>query len=123
MRIPLGTVVFEEIAFRSVLPAMLDGRERQHVSWGSAALFGLWHVLPTLTTLDINGVSNRRTRIAAVAGGVGATAVAAGGFDMLRLRSSSVIAPMLAHWAANGVSYLLAAARASAAPVSSPSPS
>ncbi len=115
VRIPLGTVVLEEIAFRSVLPTVLDGPTREQVSWGSAGLFGLWHVLPTLTTLDINGVSNRRTRIAAVAGGVGVTAVAAVGFDMLRLRSASVLAPMLAHWAANGVSYLLAAKRGSAA--------
>jgi len=108
-------VVLEEIAFRSVLPAVLDGPEREQVSWRSAGLFGLWHVLPTLTTLDMNGISDRHTRAAAVTGGVGATAAAAVGFDMLRLRSASVIAPMLAHWAANGVSYHLAAKRVSTA--------
>lgn len=50
VRIPLGTVVLEEVAFRGVLPALFGGG--RHWRWGAvlgaAALFGLWHVYPAL---------------------------------------------------------------------------
>lgn len=113
VRIPLGTVLLEEVAFRSVLPALLDGSDRAGVSWRSGAMFGLWHVLPTLKTLEINGVVNSATRWRAVAGGVLATAVAGLMLDEVRLRSRSIIGPLLIHWAANAVSYTLAARRVS----------
>ena len=112
LRIPLGTVVLEEVAFRGVLPAMIDGSDRTHVSIATAAWFGLWHVLPTLNALDINGVSDRTARAAAVAGGVVGTVIAALAFDKLRLASGSVVAPMFAHWSANAVGYAVAAGRA-----------
>lgn len=50
VRIPLGTVLLEEVAFRGVLPALFGGGK--HWRWGAvlgaAALFGLWHVHPAL---------------------------------------------------------------------------
>ena len=47
--IPLGTVVFEEVAFRSVLWGMLEHERGAAVATVvSSALFGLWHVLPAL---------------------------------------------------------------------------
>lgn len=109
VRIPLGTVSLEELAFRSVLPVLLDGAQRERASVRSAALFGLWHIIPTLNTLDINGVSDPQSRRVAVVTGVVSTAVAGLIFDKLRLRSGSVVAPMLVHWSANAVSYLIAA--------------
>ncbi|MFD2417091.1 CPBP family glutamic-type intramembrane protease [Amycolatopsis pigmentata] len=55
VRIPLGTVLLEEVAFRGVLPALLGGGQRWR--WGpvlgAAGLFGLWHLLPSLA-LDHN---------------------------------------------------------------------
>ncbi|NND02074.1 MAG: CPBP family intramembrane metalloprotease [Acidimicrobiia bacterium] len=111
VRIPLGTVVLEEVAFRAVLPVLLDGIERSTPSVSSAVLFGLWHVLPTLNTLDINEVADPTSRVKAVGGGVGATAVVGWLFDWLRLRTGSVTAPMLVHWSANAVSYAIAAHR------------
>jgi membrane protease YdiL (CAAX protease family) len=49
IRIPLGTVLLEEIAFRGVLPALFGAGERWR--WGpvlgAAALFGLWHAFPS----------------------------------------------------------------------------
>lgn len=55
VRIPLGTVLLEEVAFRGVLPALLGGTRRWR--WGpvlgAAGLFGLWHLLPSLA-LDHN---------------------------------------------------------------------
>jgi membrane protease YdiL (CAAX protease family) len=50
VRIPLGTVLLEEVAFRGVLPALLGAGE--HWRWGpvlgASGLFGLWHLLPSL---------------------------------------------------------------------------
>lgn len=110
-RIPLGTVALEEVAFRSVLPALFDGPERTRVSIRSAALFGLWHVVPTLKTLDINGVTDRAARRNAVAAGVAATAVAGLALDWARIRGRSVVTPILVHWATNATAYALAARR------------
>ncbi|MCP3974236.1 MAG: CPBP family intramembrane metalloprotease [bacterium] len=111
VRIPFGTVALEEVAFRSVLPELLHGPSRSGPSLRSSALFGLWHILPTLNALDINEVADPATRRRAVAGGVAVTAVAGVVLDLLRLRSRSLVAPMLVHWSANAVSYALAARR------------
>ena len=47
--IPFGTVVLEEIAFRSVLWGMLARHQPQWaVLATTSVLFGLWHVLPAL---------------------------------------------------------------------------
>ncbi|GAA1956079.1 CPBP family intramembrane glutamic endopeptidase [Amycolatopsis minnesotensis] len=50
VRIPFGTVLVEEVAFRGVLPALFGGGERWR--WTpvlcASALFGLWHLLPSL---------------------------------------------------------------------------
>ena len=50
VRIPFGTVVVEEVAFRGVMPALFGGGERWR--WkavlAAAVLFGLWHALPSL---------------------------------------------------------------------------
>ncbi|WND15886.1 CPBP family intramembrane glutamic endopeptidase [Streptomyces violaceus] len=47
IRVPVGTVLLEEVAFRGVLWAMV--RRRRGTAWATAVsslLFGLWHVLP-----------------------------------------------------------------------------
>ena len=92
VRIPLGTVVLEEVAFRAVLPALLS-------PVAAAALFGLWHIAPTAKTLDVNGV--RRHRAAAVAGAVAVTAVVGLVLWELRAATGGLAAPALVHMAAN----------------------
>jgi membrane protease YdiL (CAAX protease family) len=92
VRIPLGTVVLEEVAFRVVLPALLSPA-------AAAGLFGLWHVAPTAKALDVNGV--RRRRAAAVAGAVAITAVIGLVLWQLRVATGGVAAPALVHVAAN----------------------
>ena len=111
VRIPFGTVVLEEVAFRSVLPELLNGPNRIGPSLRASALFGLWHILPTLNALDINGISDPPMRRRAVAGGVAITAVAGVALDVMRLRSRSVVAPIIIHWSSNAVSYAVAASR------------
>ena len=92
VRIPLGTVVLEEVAFRAVLPALLSPVV-------AAGLFGLWHIAPTAKALDVNGV--RRHRLAAVAGAVAVTAVVGLVLWQLRVATGGLAAPALAHVAAN----------------------
>lgn len=50
VRIPFGTVLVEEVAFRGVLPALFGGgaRWRWKPVLCASALFGLWHLLPSL---------------------------------------------------------------------------
>lgn len=92
VRIPLGTVVLEEVAFRAVLPALLS-------PVAAAGLFGLWHIAPAAKTLDANGV--RRHRVAAVAGAVAVTAGVGLVLWELRVATGGLAAPALVHMAAN----------------------
>ena len=114
VRLPFGTVLFEEIAFRAALWAMLCRR----MDWVSASLitallFGLWHILGSLDLHERNpGMSaSKRPRVAqalAVTGAVVNTAIGGLVFTGLRVVSGSLIAPMCFHWATNGWGYLFA---------------
>lgn len=112
VEVPFGTVLFEEIAFRGVLFAMLA--RRYGLIWaivGSALLFGLWHILPSIGTHEQNPAlgsvvgEGKRGNILAVLLSVLTTAVAGVLFAGLRVFSGSVLAPMGFHWATNGLGY------------------
>ncbi len=112
LEVPFGTVLLEEIAFRSVLFAMLA--RRYGLLWAlvvSSVLFGLWHILPSIGTHEANPAlgsvagQGLRGNIIAVALSVLTTTIAGGLFVGLRLISGSVLAPMGLHWATNGVGY------------------
>lgn len=105
IRIPLGTALFEEVAFRGVLLGML--MERMHTGRAavlSSVLFGLWHIIPTAALLDINKAGDFAAA-AVIVGGVVATAVAGLGFVWFRLRSGSLVAPIVVHAAINAAAY------------------
>ena len=108
IRIPVGTVVFEELAFRGVVLAVLC---RRHPSRATvvvnSALFGLWHIVPSLSTATANGVEGL-PRVGLMAGSVLATAVGGVLFCALRVRGRHVLAPAMLHLAVNDVGYLLA---------------
>jgi membrane protease YdiL (CAAX protease family) len=112
VRIPLGTVLWEEVAFRGVLLATL-GRllSRRGATAASAALFGLWHVRPTLAALSANDLAEGPlARAGAVLLACLGTAAAGVLFAQLRLRSGSLLAPALLHLATNSLGVLAAAA-------------
>lgn len=115
IRIPLGTVLLEEIAFRSVLPGLIA--VRHGVLRGSVAaslLFGLWHVLPALNINEVNPIardvfgSGVGGRAAAVAFAVVGTMLAGLWLCLVRYRARSILASMMAHVATNSIGFTIA---------------
>jgi membrane protease YdiL (CAAX protease family) len=115
LRIPLGTAVLEETAFRAVLPALFA------VRWGvvrgciaASLCFGAWHVLPALGLTKVNPVATRvfgtgaAGVAAAVVFAVVGTAFAGLWWCWIRYRARSVLATMIAHVASNSVAYTIA---------------
>lgn len=97
--IPIGTVWPEEVAYRATLGTAAenafgprDGRILQSVA------FGLWHIMDARITRN------------PVLGTVLLTGVAGWAFGWLYARSGSLLAPMLAHLAANEAAALAAVA-------------
>ena len=108
IRIPVGTVAFEELAFRGVLLAALARRFSPVAAVVlDSVLFGLWHILPTLGTARANGIVGLG-RVGLVAGSVLLTFVGGVVFCALRLRGGHVLAPAMLHLAFNDTGYLLA---------------
>jgi membrane protease YdiL (CAAX protease family) len=114
VRIPLGTALAEELIFRSALLGLFRRNHSTVVAVAaSSVLFGLWHVAPTLESLRTNDAARRaegkpaRT-IASVAAVVAITAGAGAVLAALRLRSRSVLAPILAHAAINQSAFAAA---------------
>jgi membrane protease YdiL (CAAX protease family) len=112
IRIPFGTVLWEETAFRGILlAALLRLLPRRTAIGASAAVFGLWHVRPTLSAATANGLAEGMPgRAAAVLSGCAVTAAAGVLFARLRLRSGSLLAPVLLHAATNCLGLVAAAA-------------
>lgn len=119
VRVPFGTVLLEETAFRGVLWAMI--RRRHGTAWATAvssSLFGLWHLMPS------RGINRSNAAVASVFGdgpagvaptvalAIAATAVAGVVLCELRRRSGSLLAPMALHWAVNSLGYAFAWAAA-----------
>jgi len=112
VRIPLGTVLVEEVAFRGALPALLGGGQqwRWRPVLGASALFGLWHLLPSLAL-------RRNAAVDAAAGPLPLPVVsllamvgaAAAGVALCRLRHTGrgVLAPALVHLALNSGGLVL----------------
>jgi uncharacterized protein len=112
--IPLGTVLPEELAFRGLALALL-GRRYGVLSGTllSSGLFGLWHIGASL------GGGPANAAIVGVVGGDAAGTVTRviatvvfttlGGVVLcwLRLRSNSLLAPVLAHWTVNALGVIV----------------
>jgi membrane protease YdiL (CAAX protease family) len=115
VRVPLGTVLLEEVAFRGVLLAMLW--RRMGVGRGvviSSLVFGLWHILPSLGITQSNEAlgaavgSGDTGQALGVLFAVVSTTIAGLIFCELRRRFGHLIVPMALHWATNGLGYLFA---------------
>jgi uncharacterized protein len=111
LRIPVGTVAWEETAFRGVLQAALRRVLAEPAATAVASvIFGVWHIRPTAEALAVNRLAAARgDRIAAVAGVAAGTAAAGAVLSLLRERSGSLAAPVLLHLAANSTAPLASA--------------
>jgi membrane protease YdiL (CAAX protease family) len=112
LRIPIGTALAEELIFRGALLGLFRRNHPTLVAVAaSSTLFGLWHVAPTLESLRTNAAGRRAAgkpahMAASVAGVVAMTGVAGAALAALRLRSRSVLAPILAHAAINSSAFV-----------------
>jgi uncharacterized protein len=120
VRVPLGTVVWEEAAFRAVLPVLLQRVVPvRKARVANSLLFGLWHIRPTLDALRLNGVAPGGPRTwAAVVNAVVATALVDVLLSGLQRRMGSLLAPALVHVATNsGGTVVAAVARVPSDPI------
>lgn len=112
--IVLLTAIPEELAFRGVLlGSALRLWSPLRASLITSALFGLWHIAPTLHTMSDNrSVSGLAAsvggRVFVVFGSIAVTSIAGLAFCWLRLRSRSLLAPIMAHIATNGLALTVA---------------
>lgn len=115
IRIPLGTVVIEEVAFRGVLPALMGASPAIRWRWwpvlGASFLFGLWHILPSI------GIATGNTAVKDVLGGdqLVATVLAVASMTLagvllcaLARLGKGIKTTMLVHWATNSLGFVAA---------------
>jgi membrane protease YdiL (CAAX protease family) len=112
--IPVGTILLEEVAFRSVLWGFLSRHARMwQVVLVSSLLFGLWHVFPAMASATGNPAIGSAVaglgplaRVAIVGGTVLFTALGGVLAGELRRRSGSLFASVGMHWATNSLGVL-----------------
>jgi membrane protease YdiL (CAAX protease family) len=112
VRVPVGTALLEEVAFRGVLLAMLTRRYGTVLGVvGSSVAFGIWHLLPSTGLVGGNAAIGSALGTHHLVVGLAAMAAAglAGAFlCLLRIRADHLIAPLAVHVTANSLAYLLA---------------
>jgi uncharacterized protein len=102
--LPTYTVIFEELAFRGVLFGTLLRVTTQKYSIVISALaFGFWHIF-TARSVKFEGFSEIIILFAVVL----ATSFAGAFFTWLRIKSDSLLAPILVHWTINATGIILA---------------
>jgi membrane protease YdiL (CAAX protease family) len=109
IRIPLGTALYEEFAFRGVLYGL--SRRLMGVRGAvalTAVLFGFWHVLPAFSAASSNDAAGNVAEWAVVVGIIAFTAVAGLVFIWVRERADSLLAPILFHAAINSTAFVAA---------------
>jgi membrane protease YdiL (CAAX protease family) len=109
LRIPVGTALFEEVAFRGVLLGL--GRRawgRRAGAWASAVLFGLWHLAPAGAVADANTTAAGVPLPVVLALAVVSTTAAGLVLTSVRDRAGSLAAPAALHAAVNAAAFTAA---------------
>lgn len=108
IRIPFSTALIEEVLFRGVLLGLFISHYNTLFALIlSSLVFGLWHIFPTIASLEQNDaaqklVGKKKSRAAiGIFGAVSVTAIAGFVFGWLRILANSIIAPWLVHWSIN----------------------
>jgi membrane protease YdiL (CAAX protease family) len=109
--VPLKTVLFEEVTFRGILPAIAlrIKNQQRFATIVSSVAFGLWHVFSAskIGDYDLAGAVTI-PNIVVILGVFIATTAAGFLFCELRWRSGSLLAPIIVHWFINGCGIVLA---------------
>lgn len=111
VRIPLGTALAEELVFRGALLGLyMRRRTFLRAALLSSLVFGLWHVVTAMSSVQSNAAGEVLTSPAAQAAGVFATVIATAAAGMVfcwvRRRSGSVLGPVITHGALNGLAVV-----------------
>lgn len=111
IRFPLGTALFEEVAFRGVLYGSWRLRmSSPRAALTTAAAFGIWHLLPGRSALSGNPLqerfASRKATASAVALGAALTGLSSLLLTGLRNHTRSILAPWLIHTGVNSLGYL-----------------
>lgn len=105
--VPIQTVLFEEIAFRGIMPSLIKnlGGRLLITVLVSALLFGLWHIAtaPKGELLGKQHVSNLLVILLIFL----ATSFGGSVLYLLRYKSGSLVAPIAVHWFVNGMAIVL----------------
>lgn len=110
VRIPIGTALLEELAFRGVLYAAWREDGVAAAVIGSSVAFGLWHITPAREMLRANRPDSSTARVAVwIAGTIAATGAAGAGFAVLREATDGIAAPFVLHAAFNSLTSVAAA--------------
>lgn len=110
LRIPLGTALVEELAFRGVLFGAWRYLGDWQAALASSVCFGLWHITPGFNMARVNrpGAPLAHSgRVVAIT--VVVTTAAGMAFVWLRLRSGGLALPVGLHASLNGLATLAAA--------------
>lgn len=111
VRVPVGTALTEELAFRGVLFALLAGQAPLYAAVWSSLFFALWHVAPGLNLLyghgdaDPGSRTGRHRRLLAL---VAASFVAGMILCGLRIWSGGLAAPLALHAILNSLGTVAA---------------
>jgi uncharacterized protein len=109
VRVPLGTALVEEIAFRGVLLAGLRSAGDTFAAIGSSLCFGMWHIGPTLNLVSANRPgASRRVQVGAVLVAVTVTSGAGLVLAWLRLQTGDLGAPIGVHAGLNSLGTVAA---------------
>jgi membrane protease YdiL (CAAX protease family) len=111
VEIPIGTAVYEEVVFRGVVLGLALRRfPPLPATLLTSALFGLWHVLPALRDREHNPATRHQHPATVTVATVLNTAAVGNLLSWQRLRTNSVVAPILTHAASNSLAFLVATA-------------
>lgn len=109
VRIPFGTALLEEVAFRGVLFAAWRPMGVVQAGVASSVAFGLWHVTPTLDLVQTNRPeAGAAARAGAVVASVALTTVGGMLLTWLRVRSGGLAAPLALHATLNSLATVAA---------------
>lgn len=109
VRVPVGTALLEEVAFRGVLLAAWLPAGRGAAVLASSLAFGAWHVTPALAALRTNRPgAGREQAVMVLAASLALIGVAGALLALLRLETGRVAAPFGLHAALNGAATVAA---------------